>query len=59
MRSQANNIPLKMHGERDYGFQHSRANANGVKELVIAGLLMASRDIAGSRMGKNTDWQRR
>ena len=26
---------------------HQGANANGVKELVIAGLMLASRDIAG------------
>ena len=43
-----NNIPLDACAEKGIVvFNTPGANANGVKELVIAGLLMASRDIAG------------
>ena len=43
-----NNIPLGKCAEQGIvGFNTPGANANGVKELVIAGLLMASRDIIG------------
>ena len=43
-----NNIPLEKCAERGIVvFNTPGANANGVKELVIAGMLLASRDIAG------------
>ncbi len=43
-----NNIPLeKMADEGVVVFNTPGANANGVKELVIAGMLLASRDILG------------
>ena len=43
-----NNIPLeKMADEGVVVFNTPGANANGVKELVIAGMLLASRDIYG------------
>lgn len=43
-----NNIPLKECAEQGIVvFNTPGANANGVKELVIAGMLFASRDIAG------------
>ena len=43
-----NNIPLgRCAGQGIVVFNTPGANANGVKELVIAGLLMASRDIIG------------
>ena len=43
-----NNIPLDACAEKGIVvFNTPGANANGVKELVIAGLLMASRDIPG------------
>ena len=43
-----NNIPLDKCAEQGIVvFNTPGANANGVKELVIAGLLMASRDIVG------------
>lgn len=43
-----NNIPLDACAEKGIVvFNTPGANANGVKELVIAGLLMASRDIVG------------
>ncbi len=43
-----NNIPLDKCAEKGIVvFNTPGANANGVKELVIAGLLIASRDIAG------------
>lgn len=43
-----NNIPLDACAERGIVvFNTPGANANGVKELVIAGMLMASRDIVG------------
>ena len=43
-----NNIPLKECAERGIVvFNTPGANANGVKELVIAGMLLASRDIVG------------
>ena len=43
-----NNIPLdKCAEQRIVVFNTPGANANGVKELVIAGMLMASRDIVG------------
>lgn len=43
-----NNIPLEKCAEQGIVvFNTPGANANGVKELVIAGLLLASRDIVG------------
>lgn len=43
-----NNIPLEKCAEQGIVvFNTPGANANGVKELVIAGMLMASRDIVG------------
>lgn len=43
-----NNIPLEKCAERGIVvFNTPGANANGVKELVIAGLILASRDIIG------------
>ena len=43
-----NNIPLDRCAEEGIVvFNTPGANANGVKELVIAGMLMASRDIIG------------
>lgn len=43
-----NNIPLEKYAEQGIVvFNTPGANANGVKELVIAGLLLASRDIIG------------
>lgn len=44
-----NNIPLDKCSEKGIAvFNTPGANANGVKELVIAGLLLSSRDILGS-----------
>lgn len=43
-----NNIPLEKCAERGIVvFNTPGANANGVKELVIAGMLLASRDVIG------------
>ncbi len=43
-----NNIPLDKCAEKGIVvFNTPGANANGVKELVIAGMLLASRDVAG------------
>ncbi len=43
-----NNIPVKEFAEKGVVvFNTPGANANGVKELVIAGMLLASRDIVG------------
>ena len=43
-----NNIPLEKWAEKGIVvFNTPGANANGVKELVIAGMLLASRDIVG------------
>ncbi|MDO4940010.1 MAG: NAD(P)-dependent oxidoreductase, partial [Lachnospiraceae bacterium] len=43
-----NNIPLEECAEKGIVvFNTPGANANGVKELVVAGLMLASRDIAG------------
>ena len=43
-----NNIPLDACAERGIVvFNTPGANANGVKELVIAGLMLSARDIAG------------
>ena len=43
-----NNIPVKECAEKGIVvFNTPGANANGVKELVIAGMLLASRDIVG------------
>ena len=43
-----NNIPLEKCAEKGIVvFNTPGANANGVKELVIAGMLLASRDIVG------------
>lgn len=55
-----NNIPLDRCAEKGIVvFNTPGANANGVKELVIAGMLLASRDIIGginwSRKMKRTE----
>ncbi len=53
-----NNIPLKEMAHKGVVvFNTPGANANGVKELVIAGMLLASRDIVGgiSWVKENTD----
>ena len=43
-----NNIPLDAYAEKGVvAFNSPGANANAVKELVLAGLLLASRDIVG------------
>ena len=43
-----NNIPIKEYADKGIVvFNTPGANANGVKELVIAGMLLASRDIVG------------
>ena len=43
-----NNIPLDEYAKKGIvAFNAPGANANGVKELVVAGLLLASRDIIG------------
>ena len=43
-----NNIPVREYAEKGIVvFNTPGANANGVKELVIAGMLLASRDIVG------------
>ena len=43
-----NNIPLDSYAEKGIVvFNTPGANANGVKELVLAGMLLAARDIAG------------
>lgn len=43
-----NNIPLDRYGEQGIVvFNTPGANANGVKEMVIAGMLLAARDIVG------------
>ena len=43
-----NNIPVKEYAEQGVVvFNTPGANANGVKELVLAGMLLASRDIVG------------
>ena len=48
-----NNIPLDKCAEKGIVvFNTPGANANGVKELVIAGMLLASRDIIGG-----VEWQ--
>ena len=45
-----NNIPVKECAEKGIVvFNTPGANANGVKELVLAGMLLASRDIVGYR----------
>lgn len=50
-----NNIPLDRCAEEGIVvFNTPGANANGVKELVIAGLLLASRDIIGGANWTNT-----
>lgn len=47
-RAGVNNIPLDKCAEKGIVvFNTPGANANGVKELVIAGMLLASRDIVG------------
>ena len=44
-----NNVPVEKCAEKGIVvFNTPGANANGVKELVIAGLLMASRDVTGA-----------
>ncbi len=50
-----NNIPIEKCSERGIAvFNTPGANANAVKELVIAGLLLASRDIIGGVEWANT-----
>ncbi|MBN1821499.1 MAG: 3-phosphoglycerate dehydrogenase [Prolixibacteraceae bacterium] len=50
-----NNIPIEKCTEKGIVvFNTPGANANGVKELVIAGLLLSSRDIAGSLVWAKT-----
>ena len=47
-----NNIPLDEYAKKGIvAFNTPGANANGVKELVVAGLLLASRDIIGGYNG--------
>ena len=59
-----NNIPLKDCAEQGIVvFNTPGANANGVKEMVIAGMLLASRDIVGGvewvkQEKDNENWQR-
>ena len=49
-----NNIPLERYAEEGIVvFNTPSANANGVKELVVAGLILASRDIVGGLTGFN------
>ena len=49
-----NNIPLKEMAQKGIVvFNTPGANANGVKELVIAGMLLASRDIVGGILWAN------
>ena len=64
-----NNIPLEKCAEEGIVvFNTPGANANAVKELVIAGLLMASRDLIGGnawaktcskRLIRSEPWRRR
>ena len=56
-----NNIPLDKCAEKGIVvFNTPGANANGVKELVIAGMLLASRDIIGGvELGKIRSRKRR
>lgn len=50
-----NNIPIDKCSEKGIVvFNTPGANANGVKELVIAGMLLASRDIIGGNAWANT-----
>lgn len=50
-----NNIPLDKCAEKGIVvFNTPGANANGVKELVVAALLMASRDLVGGYNGSRT-----
>ncbi len=43
-----NNIPIEALGKKGVVvFNTPGANANGVKEMVLAGMLLASRDIVG------------
>ena len=43
-----NNIPVKEYAEKGVVvFNTPGANANGVKEMVVSGMLLAARDIAG------------
>ncbi len=63
-----NNIPLELCAEHGIVvFNTPGANANGVKELVLAGMLLASRDIVGGvewvksqedQSGTSANWQR-
>ena len=53
-----NNIPVKEYAEKGVVvFNTPGANANGVKELVLCGMLLASRDIIGGNkwVANNTD----
>ena len=57
-----NNIPLEKCAEQGIVvFNTPGANANGVKELVIAGMLLASRDIIGgiNWVQENETWSYR
>lgn len=50
-----NNIPIDKCSEKGIVvFNTPGANANGVKELVIAGMLLASRDVIGGNAWANT-----
>ena len=55
-----NNIPVNKCSERGIVvFNTPGANANGVKELVIAGLLMSSERFSRADVGEDSGWQRR
>lgn len=54
-----NNIPIDRCTEQGIVvFNTPGANANGVKELVLAGLLLASRDISGGIAWPKASWKR-
>ena len=58
-----NNIPLDACADKGIVvFNTPGANANGVKELVIAGLMLASRDVPDARSRErnwvSSDWER-
>ena len=53
-----NNIPLEKCADQGIVvFNTPGANANGVKELVFAGMLLASRDIVGGIDWVSTTWR--
>ena len=52
-----NNIPLDKCAEKGIVvFNTPGANANGVKELVIAGMLLAARDVVGGSEWVKASW---